>query len=105
MSGLAARWTEVLDRIEHDVATAQTALQAGTPVELESWQAPAEDLGAVPADLRPRAETIAGRLVDVQQRCRRDLSSLHAELGHVDRRRDAGTAYASSSVRHRDRRG
>lgn len=95
MSGLAQRWHDVLETIERDVATVQAAIGRSEAIVPRTWSPPV-GLGPVPAELRPRATELLARIEDVATRCQDDLAELSAELGQVDRRRDAGNAYAAS---------
>jgi len=86
-------WGEVLDQLEAEVAELDAALAGGDAVPLHAW-VPPRGLGPLPEELRPRAQTVATRMTQAQQRMRARLGELAAELQDVEQRRRAGTAYA-----------
>lgn len=86
-------WCGVLDQLEAEVAELDAALVRGDVVPLHAW-VPPRDLGPLPEELRPRAQSIATRIAQAQQRMRARLGELAGELQDVEQRRRAGTAYA-----------
>ena len=89
----ASGWAQVLEELERDVAELDAALADEAPLPIRTWVPPRE-LGALPDDLRPRAEELALQLVELQSRTRDRLGELSADLQDVEQRRRAGTAYA-----------
>lgn len=86
-------WTEVLARLEQDVAELDAALADGALVPVQAW-VPPRDLGPIPGDLQARAQRVALQLARLSSRTRDRLDELSGELADVERRRRAGTAYA-----------
>lgn len=95
MSGMAERWQVALDAIERDLVAVQEAQDAGVEAPVTAWQAPAH-LGPLPGPLRARAAELAARVEVARARCERGISTLRGELDQLDRRRDAGSAYAAA---------
>ena len=88
-----AAWSEVLDRLESDVAAAEDVLRAGLAVEetrAADWQAP-HDLGPLPATLRERAERLLARQRRAELQMRHALEDAGRRRATVD---SLGTAYA-----------
>lgn len=87
-------WAEVLDQLEQDLAELDAALADGEVVPVQAW-VPPRDLGPLPAELQPRAKNVAMQLARLQSRTRDRLGELSEQLGQVEQRRRAGTAYTS----------
>ena len=71
-------WTAALDELEMDVAATEAMLadghrMAGTP-EANPWRPP-QDLGALPLELRPRADEILTRQLAAAQEIAHRLTS------------------------------
>lgn len=83
-------WSEALDRIEHDldVYRAELADDARGTGGLPSFSPPA-DLGALPEDLRPRAERVLDELRSLVTEILARQAEVGAELARVQRPRIA----------------
>jgi hypothetical protein len=71
-------WTAALDELEMDVAATEAALtdehrMAETP-QADPWQPP-QDLGALPLELKPRADEILTRQLSAAEEIARRLTS------------------------------
>ena len=93
--GVSTGWVQVLERLESDLAVLDEILDEGEVAPLQTWVPPG-DLGAVPADLRERADELRLRLGRAQERAQERLAALAGELHEVHRQRRAGEAYARS---------
>lgn len=71
-------WTAALDELEMDVAATETMLSDARRMtemaEADPWQPP-QDLGALPLELRPRADEILTRQLRVAEEIGRRLTS------------------------------
>jgi hypothetical protein len=76
-------WIGALDELELDVAVTEAALtdqhrMAETPAA-DPWQAP-QDLGALPLELKPRADEILTRQLSAAEELARRLTSTRQQL-------------------------
>jgi hypothetical protein len=76
-------WTAALDELEMDVDATEAMLadsrrMAETPPS-DLWQAP-QDLGALPLELKPRADEILTRQIAVAQEIARRMTSTQQQL-------------------------
>ena len=76
--GWRGAWTAALDELEMDVAATEAMLADGhrmaqTP-RADPWQAP-QDLGALPLELKPRADEILTRQLRAAEEIARRLTS------------------------------
>ena len=83
MTDWRAAWTAALDELELDVAAAEAMLADGhryaehAPADL--WTAPA-DLGALPLELRPRADEILTRQLRAAEEIARRLIATRQQM-------------------------
>jgi hypothetical protein len=81
-------WTAALDELEMDVAETEAMLAdarrlAETP-EADPWQPP-QDLGALPLELKPRADEILTRQLAAAQEIARRLTATKAQQNMTGR--------------------
>ncbi len=95
MSGLHERWVAALDEIEHHLDVTRAVIDGHEDVEVPAWQPPG-DIGPLPEELWPRARALAQELDAATQAAAQTRERIDGELGEVNRRRGAGTAYAST---------
>jgi hypothetical protein len=89
-------WQQALAALEADVEASAAALRTGEPMPASRWEAPT-DLGPLPPALRGRAVTLHARIQQVHGQAGARSRELTGELEGVDRRRDAGAAYAAAA--------
>ena len=91
-------WIATLDELEVGLARFEAQLDAGDDAVFAgpgSW-APPEGIGPLPGELRQRATSLSWRMTAIEQRARDRRASLEARLADLERRRDAGAAYAAA---------
>lgn len=81
-------WTAALDELEMDVAAteaflADSRLLSEVPAA-DPWQAP-QDLGALPLELKPRADEILTRQIAAAQEIARRLTATRAQQNMTSR--------------------
>jgi hypothetical protein len=98
------RWGAVLDELEARVDAAMALLGdgAGSPPPLAGWMPP-EDLGELPAALRPRALQVLAAHAEVEEGLARRMEAIAKDLARTARRPPAfvGAAPRSRFVDHR----
>ena len=94
MSGLHERWVAALDEIEHHLDATRAVIAGHEDVEVPAWQPP-DDLGPLPEHLQPRARALAAAMETTTQDAAATRERIDHELREINRRRGAGTAYAS----------
>jgi hypothetical protein len=91
-------WIATLDQLETGLARFEAQLDAGDDAVFAgpgSW-APPEGLGPLPAELKQRATSLSWRMTAIEQRAKDRRKALEARLTDLERRRDAGAAYAAA---------
>jgi hypothetical protein len=88
-------WTAALDELEMDVAATEAMLSDGhrmaeTP-RANPWQAP-QDLGALPLDLKPRADEILARQLAAATEIGRRLTATRQQQAVTARIETGGAA-------------
>jgi len=66
MTSTTARWSEVLDAIEHDAETCVARFIRGDDVDALPCCEPPVDIGPLPAELEPRARAVLARVREVE---------------------------------------
>jgi hypothetical protein len=91
-------WIATLDQLETGLSRFEAQLDAGDDAVFAgpgSW-APPRGLGSLPAQLQQRATSLSWRMTAIEQRARDRRKALEARLADLERRRDAGAAYAAA---------
>ena len=100
MSAYDPRWDAALDELEAEIAQLEFGLAAGNLEQIEAagvWT-PDPDLKVLPIELAERAADLARRMELAEEQATEVKDQLSTELGSLNRRRQASTAYLSNDA-------
>jgi len=95
MTDSEAAWERALTAVEQQLAATEAGLRDGDEVPDVTWEVP-DELGAMPPSVAPRARALLERTEHVQTEVRQRMTRLTSELGALQHRRGALTAYVSA---------
>lgn len=88
-------WDAALTRVERQLQATEAALAADEEVPHVDWSAPL-DLGPMPPSVAPRARALLERTEEVRAVVSQRMTRLSSELGALQHRRGALTAYVTA---------